>query len=94
METVSTILHLIRPGMYMAKLNIKDAYYSVPIYDDHQSLFKFHYQTSLFKFTALPNGYKEGPRKFTKLMKTPLIFLRGNEKILVAGYFYDLEQYT
>ena len=37
METISTILHLVRPGKYMAKLDIKDAYYSVsaPIREDH-----------------------------------------------------------
>ena len=90
MATISTILHLVRLGMFMAKLDIKDAYYSVPIYEYHQSLLKFQYQTSLFKFTALPNGYIEGPRKFTKLMKLPLAFFRKIEKNLVAGYFDDL----
>ena len=90
MATISTILHLVRSGMFMAKLDIKDAYYSVPIYKYHQSLLKFQYQTSLFKFTALPNGYIEGPWKFTKLMKPPLAFLRKIEKNLVAGYFDDL----
>ena len=60
METISTILHLVRSGMFMAKLDIKDAYYSVPKCEDHQNLLKFQYQTSLFKFTALPNGCAEG----------------------------------
>ena len=50
------------------KLDIKDAYYSVPVFEDHQSLLKFQYIHSLFKFNALPNGYT-GPRKFTKLSK-------------------------
>ena len=90
MENISAISHLVRPGTYMAKLDIKNAYYSVAICEDHQSLFKFSYQTSLFKFTALPNGYSEGPREFTKLTKPPLVFLRKIEKILVAGYFDDL----
>ena len=34
-ETISRILHLIRPGMYMAKVDIKDAYYSTPICENH-----------------------------------------------------------
>ena len=29
METITSILQLIRPGMFMAKLDIKDAYYSI-----------------------------------------------------------------
>ena len=60
MEIISTILHLVRPGMFMAKVDIKDAYYSVSVCEDHQILLKFQYQTSLFKFTALSNGYAEG----------------------------------
>ena len=87
MKAISTILHLVRPGMYMAKLDIRDAYHSVPICEDHQSLLKFQYQTSLFEFTSLPNGYIEEPRKFTKLMKPPLEFLKKIEKIFVAGFF-------
>lgn len=36
----------------------------------------------------LPNGYTEGPRKFTKLMKQPLAKLR-NEKVSIADYIDD-----
>ena len=88
LEAISAILLSVRPGMFMAKLDLKDAYYSASICKNHQSLFQ--YQTFLFKFTTLPNGYAEGPRKFTKLMKPPLKFLRKIEKILVAGYFDEL----
>ena len=59
MKIISTILHLVRPDIFMAKLYVKDAYYSVPICEGHQSLLMFQYQTSLFKFTALPNEYTE-----------------------------------
>ena len=58
-KTITTMLHLVRPGIYSEKLDIRDAYYSVPMREDHQSLLKFHYQTSLFKFTALPDGCTE-----------------------------------
>ena len=33
METLATTIQLIRPNIYMAKLDIKDAYYSIPIYE-------------------------------------------------------------
>ena len=35
METLATIIQLIRPNMYMAKLDI-DAYYSIPIYESEK----------------------------------------------------------
>ena len=40
METLATIIQLIRPSMYMAKLDIKDTYYSIPIYEPHQKLYE------------------------------------------------------
>ena len=56
METLATIVQLIGPNMYMAKLDIKDIYYSIPIYGPHQIFLKFEYKSRLFKFTVLPNG--------------------------------------
>ena len=76
--------------MYMAKLDIKDAYYSIPIYEPHQKILKFEYKSRLFKFPVLPNGYTERPIKFTKLLKPPLPLLRKLERVLVASYFDDL----
>ena len=40
--------------------------------------------------TALPNGYTEDPRKFTKLLRPPIYLLRKVEKIITADYFDDL----
>ena len=54
--------------MYLSKLDIKDAYYSIPIHTDSQKLLKFQHDGVLYKNTALPNGYTEGPRKFTKTL--------------------------
>ena len=72
----------------MSKLNIKDAYYSIPIYEPNQKYLKFQFDRFLYKY-ALPNGYR-GQRKFTKLLKPPLPELRRVEKIVFAGYFDDL----
>ena len=51
----------------MAKSDLKDAYYFIPILPEHQ---KF------LKFTCLPNGLCSGPRKFTELLEPPLAELR------------------
>ena len=88
MET--TIIQLIRQNMYMTKLDIKDVYYNIPIDEPHQKILKFEHKFRLFKFTILPNGYTEGPKKFTKLLKPPLPLLRKLERVLVASYFDDL----
>ena len=46
METLATIIQLIRPSMHMAKLDIKDTYYSIPIYGPHQKLYE-DYKTNV-----------------------------------------------
>ena len=68
--------------MFMAKLDIKDAYYSIPIKPQQQKYLQYEHNGILYKYTVLPNGYTEGPRKFTKAMKQPLAKLR-KEKILL-----------
>ena len=87
METLTTIIQFIRPNMYMAELDIKDACYSIPIYKTHQKFLKFEYKSILFKFTVFPNGCTEGPKTFTKLLKPPLRLLRKLERVLLGSYF-------
>ena len=38
METLQPVLSLITPGCYLASLDMKDLYYSVPIQLDHTKL--------------------------------------------------------
>ncbi len=89
METVSTILTLVRPNWFMAKIDLKDAYYSVRVRSEDQKLLKFRHRGKLYQFVCLPNGYSEGPRVFTKLVKPLLASLR-EEDIIVAIYIDDL----
>lgn len=60
----------------MASIDLKDAYYSVPIAPEHQKYLKFQWQGQLFKFTCFPNGLALCPRKFTKLLKPVYSYLR------------------
>ena len=89
METINSILTMITPGCYMAKIDIKDAYYSIPILPEHQKYLKFFFRGKLYQFTCLPNGLSSGPRKFTKLLKPTLSFLR-KLLIAIAAYIDDL----
>ena len=89
MDTLASILRLVTPGAYMAKIDIKDAYYSVPIKLKDQKCLKFTFDQVLFQFTMLPNGYSPGPRKFAKLLKPPLSTLR-KQGVTVAEYIDDM----
>ena len=71
MTSLSTALEMMRPGCWMASVDLKDAYFSVPICDQDRRFLRFWWRDSLFQFTALPNGLACAPRIFTKLL-TPV----------------------
>ena len=61
MSTIGSELNLITKDYYMANIDIKDAYYSVPILDKQQKYLKFKFKGQLYQFTWLPNGLSSGP---------------------------------
>ena len=89
MEIIKTMLTLVTPNCYMAKVDIKDVYYSVSIPPEHRKYRKFYFRGKLYQFTCLLKGLCSGPRKFTKLLKLLLSCLRL-QQITVAGFIDDL----
>ena len=41
METIKCVLNLVTTNYYMAKTDIRDAYYSIPILPEHKKFLKF-----------------------------------------------------
>ena len=69
MDTVLTAVRLMKPGCFMASIDLKDACYSVSIHSDFQKYLKFSWRGQLYKFVCFPNGLAPCPRQFTKLLK-------------------------
>ena len=76
MDTLESAICLMTPGCYMASIDLKEAYYSVPIAKDHQKYLKFEWGHTLYQFTCSPNRLAFCPRKFTKLLKPIYSVLR------------------
>ena len=91
MDTLGSVIRLIRPNCFMATTDLKDAYYSVPVSEKHQKYLKFHWKGNFYKFTCFPNGLCFCPRKFTKLIKPVHSCLRLQGHILAA---YIDDNYT
>ena len=75
MEDISTLKDLIQPNDWMIKLDLKDAYFCVPIHKDHRKYFRFQWINSIKEFSCLPFGYRPAPRRFTKLFRPVLALL-------------------
>lgn len=88
MDTLEAAINMIKPGCYMASVDLKDAYYTVPIDPSHQKFLKFWWDGKFFQYTCLPNGLASAPRIFTKLLKPVYSALRSAGH-LSSGYIDD-----
>ena len=88
MDTFWTVIRMMKPNCYMASIDIKDAYYSVPIAATDQKYLKFEWKGKPYKFTCFPIGLALCPRKFTKLLKPAYGYLRQKGH-LSSGYIDD-----
>ena len=76
MDTFQTAVKLIRPGCFMASVDLRDTYYSISIASEDRKFLMFEWQGSYLQFTCLPNGLSCAPRIFTKILKRVYAHLR------------------
>lgn len=76
MDTLHSGVEQMTQGCWMASVDLKDAYYSIPVHTCDRKYLRFWWKGVLLQFTAWPNGLSEAPRKFTKIMKVPFGDLR------------------
>lgn len=88
MEDVRTVMRLIQPGTYLATIDLKEAYYMLPILKNHMKYLRFSFQGCLYQFTCLPFGLSSGPYAFIKIMK-PVVQELRSRGILCINYLDD-----
>ena len=76
MEDIRTLRDIICPKDYMTKLDLKDAYFSVPVAESDRKYLRFEWNNRVYEYTCLPFGLTSAPWIFTKLLKPALTFLR------------------
>ena len=76
MEGIRVVKGLLRKNNWMVKLDLKDAYLSVPMSSPHRRLFRFNWRQQMWEFNCLPFGLNSAPYTFTKLLKPAVALLR------------------
>ena len=89
LEGLDQVKTMIQPNDYFMKLDLTDAYYSVPITNSHRKYLHFQLGNRLFEYQCLPFGLTSAPRAFTKLLK-PVMSLLCLSGLRVVIYFDDL----
>ena len=77
MEGLQVVRSLLQKGDFMMKLDLKDAYYAIPIHPSHRKYLRFVYQNRVYEFQCLPFGLSSAPGAFTKTLKPVLAVLRS-----------------
>ncbi|KAF0039330.1 hypothetical protein F2P81_007565 [Scophthalmus maximus] len=89
MLTISHVLECVRSGDWFASIDLKDAYFHVPIVPRHRKFLRFSFRGVQFQYNRLPFGYSLAPRTFAKCVETALEPLR-RRGIRVLFYLDDL----
>ena len=76
MEGIRVVKGLLRKNDWMVKLDLKDAYLSVPMSTPNRRLLRFEWHQQLWEFNCLPFGLNSAPYTFTKLLKPAVALLR------------------
>lgn len=76
MESIESVINMVTSNCFMESIDIKDAYYSVPIAPEHRKYLRFQWKGKLLQYTCFPNGLACCPRLFTKLFKSAYASLR------------------
>ena len=88
MENISNLKDVILPRDWMCKIDLKDAYLSVPMHRSNWKFLRFSWKEEYYQFQTLPFGLTSAPYVFTKLLR-PVAALFRQEGLRILVYLDD-----
>ena len=82
LESLKTCLNLMEAGCFMASIDLKNAFHTIPVASAYTKFLKFEFENTLYKFLVLPMGFRDSPRLFCKILKPVLALLRKDNMII------------
>lgn len=89
MESVSTLRYTIRKGDWLAKVDLKDAYFSVALNQSQRNKFCFKWGEKICQYVSMPFCLGPAPRVFTKLLK-PIVGFLLQQGLRLVVYLDDI----
>lgn len=88
MLTHASLLRFVRTGDWFTSIDLRDAYFHIPIYPPHRKYLRFAFQGISYEYVVLPFGLSLSPRVFVKCTEAAVSPLR-ERGIRVATYIDD-----
>jgi hypothetical protein len=89
MESLPLVIRSVRRGEWLASLDLKDAYFHVPVRQGHWKFLRFCVQDQCYQYTVLPFGLSTSPRIFTKVLSLVMSQIRL-QGVYIHPYLDDL----
>ena len=89
METLQSIISIMQPGLWLASVDLKDAYFHVPIARDQWKYLRFSLAGKAYQYRVTPFGLSPAPRLFTRVVREIIAWLRL-QGIRVHAYLDDV----
>ena len=71
MESFKEVKALLQKDSWIIKIDLKGAYWNLPIWEEHRKPLRFRWKGSLFQIKTLPFGLASGPRIIHKSNENP-----------------------
>uniref|UniRef100_A0A1Y1LH23 Reverse transcriptase domain-containing protein n=1 Tax=Photinus pyralis TaxID=7054 RepID=A0A1Y1LH23_PHOPY len=78
LEDIKVVKTLICRSSFLAKIDLKDAYFLLSVDFDHRKYLRFLFNGMLYQFNCLPFGLSCAPYIFTKILKPVVSHLRAS----------------
>jgi hypothetical protein len=88
MEDIRTAQRLVTKHCFAASIDLKDAYFLIPVRPKDRKYLRFSLENQLFEFNCLPFGLSSAPYTFTKIMK-PVTHALRKKGVVCVNYLDD-----
>ncbi|XP_038147769.1 uncharacterized protein LOC119787801 [Cyprinodon tularosa] len=88
MLTHAALIRFVRRGDWFISVDLKDAYFHIPIYPPHRKYLRFAFQGKMYEYLVLPFGLSLSPRVFVKCTEAAVAPLR-EKGVRLATYIDD-----
>ena len=78
METVRSVMDSIRRNDFLLKIDLKDAYFQIPIHKNYRKYLRFTVGQSSYQFKALCFGLATAPQVFTRVFTLISVWAHSN----------------